>query len=465
VQIKQTASARLTLHTQPAVIPHTQAIYYELTIENLSGADWNPADSHPVQLSYHWLDERGSVVIYDGTRTPLPQPLRIGECCQAQLRVHPPALPGRYILEIDVVHEGVRWFDLGYRLPVECAPAVQPRAVLVNRNCVAGDAVGNNILRKLRLLEQWGYAPLLLTSYVDRRLPLADQARMLEVDAARLLNPPPDLQWAARQFWQASLYIFDYPEYYPLIELIRVAPRGSVVFDYHGVTPPELWVGDIARDSLELGVQNCRLVEYADYAIAHSEFTRDELLATRMIDPERVALLPYAVPIDAFHPYERKPALPELMPEDGPVLLYVGRMAGNKRIATLVRMTALVKKRYPDVRLLLVGDDDAPPYREVVVEVRRLIAELGLSANVIFTGPKRHDQLPAYYNACDVYVTSSLHEGFCIPVVEAMACGVPVVASRATALPSTIGDAGLLFDPEDVDMFAEHVLALLDSRM
>jgi glycosyltransferase involved in cell wall biosynthesis len=139
-------------------------------------------------------------------------------------------------------------------------------------------------------------------------------------------------------------------------------------------------------------------------------------------------------------------------------------MASNKRIDTLIRMSALVKEYYPDVRLLLVGDCESLAYQEVVAEARRLIAALGLADNVIFTGPKGHDELPAFYNACDVYVTSSLHEGFCIPVVEAMACRKPVVAAAATALPSTIGDAGLLFDPEDVQMFAAHVLELLDNR-
>jgi glycosyltransferase involved in cell wall biosynthesis len=272
------------------------------------------------------------------------------------------------------------------------------------------------------------------------------------------------MQWAATHFWNADLYIFDYPEYYPLLETIRMVPQGTVIFDYHSVTPPHLWRSQHSRANVERGVEEVRLVAFADYAIAHSEYTRSELLATGLIAPERVSVVPYAVPTDRFHPEARPPAPPELKDGAGPVLLYVGRMAGNKRVDLLVQMAARVKPRYPRLRLLLVGDDQAPPYKEVVAEARRLIEQHGLQENVIFTGPRRHAELPAYYHACDIYVTGSEHEGFCIPVVEAMACGKPVVAAAATALPWTVGDAGLLFEPGDAGQFAAQVLAILDSK-
>jgi glycosyltransferase involved in cell wall biosynthesis len=456
-------SRYLTLHAPLAAIPGARATFYDLTVENRSANDWNTSDQQPVHVSYHWLSEHGEPVIYDGARTALPQSLRAGERCRLFARVHPPPTPGRYLLEIDLVHEGVRWLDVGQRVSVECLPVTQPRAILVNRNCFSRDAIGNNIVRKLQLLREWGYAPLLLVNDFDRRLPLEDQALMLEIDRARLLDPPLDLQWAARQLWQAGLYIFDYPEYYPLLELIRDVPRGAVFFDYHGVTPPELWTSAISRANIELGVRNLRMVGYADYAIAHSEYTRTQLIDTGAIAPDRVALMPYTVSTEAFFPSEHKPALTELAPGDGPLLLYVGRMASNKRIDTLVRMAALVQPHYPRLRLLLVGDDAAPVYQEVVAAAHRLVDELGLTEHVRFTGQVCDEQLLAYYQAADVFVTASLHEGFCIPVVEAMACAVPVVAAAATALPSTVGDGGLLFEPENVEMFAARVLELLGS--
>ena len=442
----------------------SQAAFYSITVANLSGEPWSSDGPNPVNVAYHWYDGRGGIVSYDGQRTRLPREVGPGEQAELHLRVHPPGLAGRYVLEIDVVREGVRWFEVNERVHVEVRPTTQMRAILVNRNCIANDAVGNNIVRKLRLLRAWGVAPLLLTEYVDERLPLEDQASMVAIDERQIINPEPRMQWAAHHFWNADIYIFDYPEYYPLLELIRIVTQGAVVFDYHSVTPPHLWGSTHSRANVERGVAETRLVAFADYAIAHSEYTRSELLATGLIGPDRVVVMPYAVPLERFRPDAVVTAPAEIGEGDRPVLLYVGRMAGNKRIDLLVEMAARVKPRYPRLKLLLVGDDLAPPYQEIVAEARRRIDAHGLQDNVVFTGPRRHEDLPAYYRACDVYVTSSEHEGFCIPVVEAMACGKPVVAAAAAALPWTVGDAGLLFEPGSADDFAAKVLALLDSK-
>jgi glycosyltransferase involved in cell wall biosynthesis len=89
---------------------------------------------------------------------------------------------------------------------------------------------------------------------------------------------------------------------------------------------------------------------------------------------------------------------------------------------------------------------------------------LGVADGVIFAGQVPDGELTAHYQLADVFVTASIHEGFCIPVLEAMACGTPVVGARATALPETIGPAGLTFRPEDPTDLAEKVLAILDSK-
>jgi glycosyltransferase involved in cell wall biosynthesis len=175
--------------------------------------------------------------------------------------------------------------------------------------------------------------------------------------------------------------------------------------------------------------------------------------------------MPYVVPLEGFQPGPRDPELVARYGLEGrPVLLYVGRMAGNKRIIDLVRALALISAQYPGTMLLLVGDDTATPYLRVVAEARAEAARLGCADQVIFTGPVDHDDLYRYYNTCDVYVTSSLHEGFCIPVIEAMACGRPVVGTQATALPETIGPAGLTFRPEDPRDLADKVLEILERR-
>jgi glycosyltransferase involved in cell wall biosynthesis len=171
------------------------------------------------------------------------------------------------------------------------------------------------------------------------------------------------------------------------------------------------------------------------------------------------------VPLERFRPGQRSPALLARygLAADQPVLLYVGRMAGNKRVEDLIRALAHVRAVRPGAALLLVGDRGGS-YAANVARARELAATLGLADGVIFAGQVPDGELAAHYQLADVFVTASLHEGFCIPVVEAMACGVPVVATNATALPETIRDAGLTFQPEQPADLAEKVLALLESR-
>jgi O-antigen biosynthesis protein len=259
--------------------------------------------------------------------------------------------------------------------------------------------------------------------------------------------------------------VFNYSTYYPLAEAIQLVGRGVVLFDYHGVTPPELWDGPGVEDLIR-GQQQLGLVRYADYAIAHSSYTRTELVASGGISPDRVDVIPYVVPLGSFRPGPRDAELVERYRLEGKVvLLYIGRMAGNKRIIDLVRALPPVAAEHPGATLLLVGDASTPAYTKVVADARAEAARLGVAEQVIFTGPVAHTELHRYYRTCDIYVTSSLHEGFCIPVVEAMACGVPVVGTRAAALPETIGDAGLIAEPQNPSDLAQKVLQLLGKLL
>jgi hypothetical protein len=233
-----------------------------------------------------------------------------------------------------------------------------------------------------------------------------------------------------------------------------------VVFYYHNVTPPELWTSSVAREELQRGVEGVSLVHFADLAVADSPFNRDDLLQ-RGYDPERIYVLPLAVPIQAFAPGPKNLQLVHRYGLEGRrVLLFVGRMASNKRIDLLVEALSLVKKQVPDVVLLLIGDgDSSQPYQDVVAHARRRAAELGVERDVVFTGVVDH--LPAHYRLADLYVTASLHEGFGVPLIEAMASGVPVVASRVASHPWVVDQAGLLCEPEDAADTADKLVVLL----
>ena len=127
----------------------------------------------------------------------------------------------------------------------------------------------------------------------------------------------------------------------------------------------------------------------------------------------------------------------------------------NKRIEDHIKL-AEVYKRYVDVnyRFIFVGrTDGVPRYYNMV---RALIAEYQMPADRFwFTGAVPDEDLAAYYRTASVYVSLSEHEGFCVPLLEAMAADVPVLAYASTAVPDTLGGAGMQFHPKDLELAAE----------
>lgn len=459
-----------------APLPAAQAelpLIVRVLVRNTGAAPWSHWGTHPVNLSYHWLDQHGQVVDFEGVRAAMPAPLRPGEAVELELLVEPPPRAGNFQLQLDMVEEGVAWFSLqgvpALTIPVRVdpAPADALRVCIINGNCVPNDALGNHVLNQIRFFRERGYQPLALLEHLDPRQPIEVRPYLARVSLDELREGPhnPQTRRAVHHFHSADLYVFNYSTYYSLIEAIRLVSHGVVIFDYHGVTPPHLWEGP-GRETLIEGQRNLELVRYADYAIAHSAFTRNELIQTGAIVPERVYQLPYVVPLERFRPGKPRADLLQrygLLP-DQPLLIYVGRMAINKRVDDLVRALALIRAQHPGTALLVVGDDKTPAYAMVVARVKQLAEQLGVSDGLIFTGQIPDDELVAHYQLADVFVTASIHEGFCIPVLEAMACGVPAVGAHATALPETIGAGGLTFRPEDPADLAEKVVAILSSR-
>jgi glycosyltransferase involved in cell wall biosynthesis len=329
------------------------------------------------------------------------------------------------------------------------------------------DALGNHVVNQLRFFQDRGYRALALLEHVDERHPpeLRQHLVRLTLDDLRAGPNNPQTRRGVAHFQSADLYVFNYSTYYPLIEAIRLVSHGLTIFDYHGVTPPGLWGTHGATWQAE-GQRQLQLARYADYAIAHSQFTCGELLRTGAIEGERVYQMPYIVPLERFRPGRRPRELAERygLRDNQPVLLYVGRMAANKRVEDLVRAMPHIRERFADARLLLIGDTSQSPHARVVAQARRLAEMLHVEESILFAGQVPDAELAAHYQLADVFVTASVHEGFCIPVIEAMACGVPVVGAHATALPETIGPAGLTFRPEDPADLAARVIEILDAR-
>ena len=444
-----------------------EALLLDLELLNTGGTPWLASGNYPVLVVQRWLDRQGRVVD-EGPWVALPSHVPPGMFARFELRVESPPAPGQYQLQIDMVENGMAWFSergiapLLVPIAVDLAPG--PRVCIVNGNCLANDAVGSHVLAQIVALRAGGYQPLLLTEFVDDRLPRDLRRAMFPISRYQFQNPDPRTQRAVDFFHNAAMVIVNYSTYYDLAELIREVRAAPVLFDYHGVTPPHIWgVERPGYQDLVRGVEHVGLVRFADYAVGHSQFTADELVATGCIAASRVSVQPYPVVERAAYVGPPDPALVEQYGlADKRVLLYVGRMARNKRIHDLVEALPAIQAQHPATVLLLVGDT-AHAYAEYVGETKARAAELGVADSVIFTGPKNRSSIADYYRLCDIFVMASVHEGFCMPVIEAMACGKPVVAADSTALPSTLANAGLLFPAEDPAALAAHVCRLLDD--
>lgn len=147
-------------------------------------------------------------------------------------------------------------------------------------------------------------------------------------------------------------------------------------------------------------------------------------------------------------------------PAGGKTILYVGRADPYKNLVLLIRAFAAARESLPfPLRLLIVG----PPDKRYP-EAPDLARQLGLSDAVQWTGYLSEERIVTAYQNADLLVHPSRYEGFGLQVLEAMACGVPVLSSNAGALPEVIGDAGLLFAPDDLDGFVSGIRTVLTDR-
>jgi len=235
-----------------------------------------------------------------------------------------------------------------------------------------------------------------------------------------------------------------------------------VVVNYHSITPSGCfapWNNWIARHQAAAMLELANLAPTAALGIGVSEFDADELRAggcgeVVVIPVANVRMPPTAPDPDAVAALRRRTG-------DGPQWLSVGRLAPNKAHQdTIAALFVARATTSPGARLTIVGSPAEPTYARAL---RRYAASLGIGAAVEFASRLSDGDLAARYAAADVLVMLSEHEGFGVPLVEAMSYGLPVVAYAAGAVPEVVGDAGVLLDAKGPRRVAAEVDALLSD--
>jgi glycosyltransferase involved in cell wall biosynthesis len=195
--------------------------------------------------------------------------------------------------------------------------------------------------------------------------------------------------------------------------------------------------------------------------IAISESTRKDVVERLHVPAERIDVIPQGVGISATHdPMPEAELRARFELGDRRVLLSVSTKRAHKNLRRLLEAHALIPA---DQRPLLVLPGYPTPYEE---ELRRLANELAITEDVRFLGWLEPPELEGLYAVAECFVFTSTYEGFGMTVLEAMARGVPVACSNASAIPEVAGDAALLFDPESVEEISGAIRSMLsDPRL
>jgi glycosyltransferase involved in cell wall biosynthesis len=312
-------------------------------------------------------------------------------------------------------------------------------------------AIGTHTREMARLVRSMGVDSHL---YVDQ----ARDTKRGEATPYRQFAPVPG---------QRTILLYQLSTGSPIAAYLADRPEPLVV-NYHNITPAPLiqpWepllAGELQRGRRELRF----LAGRSTLGVADSSYNEAEM-ANAGYDRATLTTVPVLVDYEALGSDEDR-ALTERLAEShggrGATWLFVGRRAASKAQHRLIAALAVHRRLFdPDARLYLVGESTSVRYQAALPAYA---ARLGVGAAVTITGSVPQRQLVSYYRSADVFVSASEHEGFGIPLIEAMGHGVPVVALACSAVGDTVGDGGILVRPDARGHAPPSVLAAAVHRV
>jgi glycosyltransferase involved in cell wall biosynthesis len=302
-----------------------------------------------------------------------------------------------------------------------------------------GDAVGDSARQVRTILRRLGHASEIYAMRIDEDL-AGEVQPFVDPSAAR-----------------GDLTILHFGLASPMTEAFAALPSGRVL-QYHNITPARFFArfdAGLTRSAVEGRRELAALAGRVDLALGVSAYNRRELEALGF---RRTAVLPIAVAFGRLTGALPIPALERVLDDGVANVLFVGRIVPNKCIEDYVQLATRYSRDVGrEFRFIFVGRTDVLP--RYYSAVQALIARCGVPrARFLFAGAVTDRELAAYYRHASAYLSLSEHEGFCVPLLEAMAMDVPVVAFSAAAVPETLAGAGIEFNTKDLS----HLAQLLD---
>ncbi len=313
------------------------------------------------------------------------------------------------------------------------------RVAIVTPTLTTADAVSNDVLGEADALKRNGYKV------------------RISSDLARV-----------RKFLKNETDILIYHHsrgWYPGVQLVRELQCRRVI-RYHNVTPAEFFAGfsrtdeDLCkrgRDEItELATSQC------DLYLSASSFSMKELIAAGA-DPSKSFVVPPFHSIDRLSRITADQETLEKYSGDTANILTVGRVVPHKNLHHLIEVFAHYHHDYNNSRLIIVGKG-GEGFNTYAKLLHRVVEKLELTDAVVFTGGVSDEVLKAYYLVAGAFVTVSEHEGFCVPLVEAMSMKLPITAYASTAIPETLGDAGIVWTERNPMLLAESIDRLIRDQ-
>lgn len=303
-----------------------------------------------------------------------------------------------------------------------------------------GDAVGNDTIAIKNLLKEIGYDTKIYAENIDSRLPKGTVENISKIP----------------EIGDEDVIIYHGSTGTDLNKLLHTLNSRKIMI-YHNITPPYFFepYSLEAKNLTEYGINGISdLNSVIDYCIADSEFNKNDLI--KMGYKCTIDVCPILIP---FSDYEKKPSekILNTYKNDGYInILFVGRVAPNKCHEDILRSFACYNKCFNlKSRLIFVGSwNGMEKYYEKLCEYAGI---LDINENVLFTGHIKFDEILSWYNLADVFLCMSEHEGFCVPLVEAMYFNVPIIAYNSSAIPETLGGAGVLIETKEPDKIAWEI--------
>jgi glycosyltransferase involved in cell wall biosynthesis len=295
-------------------------------------------------------------------------------------------------------------------------------------------------------LRSWGFASEIFAHHIhansrDRALPLDK---------------------LTQRYQPGQLLIYHYSIHSEASDLFVRYP-GKKILLYHNITPEHFFVGYSDHHAWLTRLGRARLadlVKAADLCLGDSLYNCLEL---EQYGGRDCRVLPIPLDLEALGRITPDPKVLRRHGVGRPTLIYVGRPVPNKRQDDVIRVFAHYRQRFaPTARLILVGGSDEA--NDYVEDLRQLVRRLDIRRHVTFTGLVDDRQLVAYYRVAQVFVSMSEHEGFGVPLLEAMYFDLPVIAYAAAAVPYTLGQAGILVHEKNFSTIAELVHRIISDE-